>query len=298
MEIYQDVRNNGDKSPNEAEFRAYHLLSHVRDPDLERQIQKLPDEVYNDKLVQLALRFRKITTQNNVVERGVTNLVGALNLYTEFFRLVYSEETPFLMACLLETHFNEIRFYALKAISRSFHTKTKPYAIQRLQQVLGFDSVQKLQKFLGYYDIDIINVNGEVLVDLFNKEKLETTYKLNSFHEKAKYSPPYSTQLDDKVKGLDWKHFVNSGRPNTGVAFNSQPPTVEITSKPQQSGFVNLPVSRSPRRSIRLILLVCNRKRSLKHNLKPNLNLSKYRITLLKRIFSTSSWKLVQQPDQ
>lgn len=216
MEIYQDVRNNGGKSPNEAEFRAYHLLSHVRDPDLERQIQKLPDEVYNDKLVQLALRFRKITTQNNVVERGVTNLVGALNLYTEFFRLVYSEETPFLMACLLETHFNEIRFYALKAISRSFHTKTKPYAIQRLQQVLGFDSVQKLQKFLGYYDIDIINVNGEVLVDLFNKEKLETTYKLNSFHEKAKYSPPYSTQLDDKVKGLDWKHFVNSGRPNTG----------------------------------------------------------------------------------
>ncbi|KGR12010.1 hypothetical protein MG5_01642 [Candida albicans P57072] len=246
MEIYQDVRNNGGKSPNEAEFRAYHLLSHVRDPDLERQIQKLPDEVYNDKLVQLALRFRKITTQNNVVERGVTNLVGALNLYTEFFRLVYSEETPFLMACLLETHFNEIRFYALKAISRSFHTKTKPYAIQRLQQVLGFDSVQKLQKFLGYYDIDIINVNGEVLVDLFNKEKLETTYKLNSFHEKAKYSPPYSTQLDDKVRGLDWKHFVNSGRPNTGVALNLQPPTVEITSKPQQSGFVNLSSFKKP----------------------------------------------------
>ena len=57
------------KSLNEAEFRAYYHLSHVRDPDLERQIQKLPDEVYNDKLVQLALRFRKITTQNNVVER-------------------------------------------------------------------------------------------------------------------------------------------------------------------------------------------------------------------------------------
>ncbi|KAF6065057.1 SAC3/GANP/Nin1/mts3/eIF-3 p25 family protein [Candida albicans] len=244
MEIYQDVRNNGGKSPNEAEFRAYHLLSHVRDPDLERQIQKLPDEVYNDKLVQLALRFRKITTQNNVVERGVTNLV----------------ETPFLMACLLETHFNEIRFYALKAISRSFHTKTKPYAIQRLQQVLGFDSVQKLQKFLGYYDIDIINVNGEVLVDLFNKEKLETTYKLNSFHEKAKYSPPYSTQLDDKVKGLDWKHFVNSGRPNTGVALNLQPPTFAISTSGSGSSTLSTTTSISP-------------------------NLSKYRITLLKEYF-------------
>ena len=123
------------------------IIKSCKDPDLERQIQKLPDEVYNDKLVQLALRFRKITTQNNVVERGVTNLVGALNLYTEFFRLVYSEETPFLMACLLETHFNEIRFYALKAISRSFHTKTKPYAIQRLQQVLGFDSDRNYKNF-------------------------------------------------------------------------------------------------------------------------------------------------------
>lgn len=75
---------------------------------------------------------------------------------------------------------------------------------------------------------------------------METTYKLNSFHEKAKYSPPYSTQLDDKVKGLDWKHFVNSGRPNTGVALNLQPPTVEITSKPQQSGFVNLSSFKKP----------------------------------------------------
>lgn len=246
MEIYQDVRNNGGKSPNEAEFRAYHLLSHIRDPDLERQIQKLPDEIYNDKLVQLALRFRKITTQNNVVERGVPNLVGALNLYTEFFRLVYSDETPFLMACLLETHFNEIRFYALKAISRSFHTKTKPYTIQRLQQVLGFDSIEKLQKFLNYYDIDIINVNGEVLVDLFNKEKLETTYKLNSFHEKAKYSPPYSTQLDNKYKGLDWKFFVNSGRPNTGIELNSQPPTVEVVSNPQSSDFANVTSFKKP----------------------------------------------------
>lgn len=62
-------------------------------------------KIYNDKLVQLALRFRKITTQNNVVERGVTNLVGALNLYTEFFRLVYSEETTFLNGVFIRDPF-------------------------------------------------------------------------------------------------------------------------------------------------------------------------------------------------
>lgn len=110
MEIYQDVRNNGGSSPNEAEFRAYHLLSHIRDPELERQIQNLPDYIYQDGKVQLALNMRKIISQNNIVERGVTNLIGALDFYVEFFRDVYSDATPLLMACLLETHFSEIRF--------------------------------------------------------------------------------------------------------------------------------------------------------------------------------------------
>ncbi|RCK55221.1 Nuclear mRNA export protein SAC3 [Candida viswanathii] len=232
MEIYQDVRTNGGKSPNEAEFRAYHLLSHVRDPDLERQIQNLPNSIYQDPKVQLALRFRNIMTQNNVVERGVTNLVGALNSYSEFFRLVYSDETPLLMACLLETHFNEVRFYALKAMSRSYHTKTKPYPLARLQEVLGYDSPEKLIKFLSYYEIDTLNVNGEVFVDLFNKEKLEKQYKLNSFLEKAKYSPPYSTQLDKKYNGQDLKSFVNSGLPNRLIKFDTQPIVIKPKSAP------------------------------------------------------------------
>lgn len=223
MEIYQDVRTNGGRAPNEAEFRAYHLLSHVRDPDLERQIQNLPNDVYQDSKVQLALKFRNIMTQNNVVERGVTNLVGALNLYIEFFRLVYSDETPLLMACLLETHFNEVRFYALKAMSRSYHTKTRPYSLTRLQEVLGYDSPEKLIKFLNYYEIDTVNVNGEICVDLFNKDKLEKKYKLNSFLDKAKYSPPYSSQLDRKYNGQDLKSFVNSGRPNNMTKFDNQP---------------------------------------------------------------------------
>ncbi|KAL6452564.1 SAC3 Nuclear mRNA export protein SAC3 [Candida maltosa Xu316] len=231
MEIYQDVRTNGGKSPNEVEFRAYHLLSHVRDPDLERQIQNLPNDIFQDSKVQLALNFRNIMTQNNVVERGVTNLVGALNLYTEFFRLVYSDETPLLMACLLETHFNEVRFYALKAMSRSFHTKTKPYSLTTLQHVLGFDSMDKLIKFLKYYEIDIVNNNGEALVDLFNKEKLEKQYKLNSYHEKAKFSPPYSSQLDRKYNQQSLKSFVNSGLPNNLIKFE----TKIINIKPKES---------------------------------------------------------------
>ncbi|KAG5417238.1 SAC3 [Candida metapsilosis] len=222
MEIYQDVRNNGGSSPNEAEFRAYHLLSHIRDPELERQIQNLPEHIYRDERVQLALNLRKIISQNNIVERGVTNLIGALDLYVEFFRVVYSDATPLLMACLLETHFSEIRFYALKAMSRSFHTRGKPYPMGTLRNLLGFDSSDKFMKFLKYYEIDVVIEDGETLVDLFNKDKLEKQYKLNSFYEKPKYPPVYSSQLDRKLKGTDLKRIINSGRPNVTFHLKSK----------------------------------------------------------------------------
>ncbi|KAI3406754.2 SAC3 [Candida oxycetoniae] len=241
MEIYQDVRNNGGKCANEAEFRAYHLLSHIRDPDLERQIQNLPNEIYNASHVQIALQLRKLASQNNVVERGVKNLVGALNMYVEFFRTVYNEQTPLLIACLLETQFSEIRFYALKAMARSFHSKGKGYSLLMLQDALGFDSSEKLLAFLKYYEIETIEQNGEVLVDLFNQEKLKLQYKLNSFQEKPKYPPVYSRQIDQKINGHDLKHFITSGFPNTTFNLNSdskkavQPYPFEHDFKPSPS---------------------------------------------------------------
>ncbi|KAI5954093.1 SAC3 [Candida margitis] len=247
MEIYQDVRNNGGSSPNEAEFRAYHLLSHIRDPELERQIQNLPDHIYQDGRVQLALNLRKIISQNNIVERGVKNLIGALDLYVEFFRIVYSDATPLLMACLLETHFSEIRFYALKAMSRTFHTRGKPYQMDTLRNLLGFDSSEKLIKFLKYYEIDIVIENGETLVDLFNKEKLEKQYKLNSFYDKPKYPPIHSSQLNRKLKGNDLKSIINSGTPNVSFYLKSNndviTPTRKLTSNPVATSFQPSPTT-------------------------------------------------------
>lgn len=234
-ESYQDVRNHGGTCPNEAEFRAYHLISHFRDPELEREIQLLPDSIMKDPQVQLALRFRNIMSQNNMVERGFVNSVGAMNLFVEFFKLVYSDETPFLMACLLETHFNEIRFYALKAMARSYHTKGKAFLATSLQHMLGFDSIEKLVKFVTYYEVDTINDNGTLLIDLFNKEKLETTYKLNSLHDKPKLSQAYSIQLDLKVQRYSLREFINSGKSNSNLNIkggNLNQIAPQVTAKP------------------------------------------------------------------
>lgn len=233
-EIYQDVRNNGGRCPNEAEFRAYHLISHFRDPELEREIQTLPDDVLQSKEVKLALRFRTLMTQNNVVERGTVNSVGALNLFVEFFRLVYSPETPYLLACLLETHFNEYRFYALKTMTRAYHTKGRAFLAESLQRMLGFDSIEKLAAFVQYYEVDTFEEDGTLLIDLFNKEKLEKKYKLNTYSEKPKLSQAYSLQIDEKARGYTSRDFVNSGHSNADLQLkrDAQPVINLVIRKP------------------------------------------------------------------
>lgn len=236
LEIYQDVRNHGGEAPNEAEFRAYYLLSHIRDPEQEREIQTLPPHILENNFVQLALMFRNTVLQSDIVERGYTNTAGSLSMFLEFFRMVYSPQVPFLMSCLLETHFNEIRFYALKSMSRSYHTKSKPYSAEKLLHFLGFDTVDKLVKFVQYYDIDVVEdpTNGSVAVDLFNKEKWERKYKLNSLHDKPKLSQPYSPQLDVKFPRNNLKQLIDSGFSNADLKikkssiFKVLPPTKTV----------------------------------------------------------------------
>lgn len=221
MEMYQDVRNHGGVCPNEAEFRAYHLLSHFRDPELEREIQTLPGHVFNDRQVQLALQFRLLMSQNNIVERGYTNKIGAANMFVKFFELAFSESTPVLMGCLLETHFNEIRFYALKSLSRSYHTGGKALLGSALEQMLGFDSMHSMVNFVHYYEVETFTDEENVLlVDLCNKEKLDTVYKLKALTDKPKRSPATSEKIDARLRRQPLKSYVNAGLPNTDLKIN------------------------------------------------------------------------------
>lgn len=217
MEIYQDVRNHGGFCPNEAEFRAYHLLSHFRDPELERELQTLPDAVFTDPRVQLALRFRLLMSQNFKTERGHTNKVGAANMFVKFFQMACHSSTPALMACLLETHFNEIRFYSLKSLSRSYHTGGKALLGTALQQMLGFDSLQDMIEFVSYYEVDTIYDGETFLVDLCNKEKLENAYKLKSIAEKPKRLPAFSLKIDAILKENPLRFYVDSGLSNSDL---------------------------------------------------------------------------------
>ena len=220
MEMYQDVRNHGGVCPNEAEFRAYHLLSHYRDPEVEREVQTLPDPIFKDPQVQLALRFRVLMSQNNIIERGHTNKVGAANMFVRFFELAYSHQIPVLMACLLETHFQELRFYALKSLSRSYHSGGTALLGTALEDMLGFDSLEEMSCFVLYYEVDTFFEDGVLLVDLCNNEKLDAVYKLKSLTDKPKRALATSKRIDQRLRANPLKSYVNFGVPNTDLKLS------------------------------------------------------------------------------
>ncbi len=97
--MYDDVRSRGGTCPNEAEFRAYELISKIDDTELDRNLQRLPDTIISAPVLQRAIFLR------GLILRGV----GRLDLYSAFFRAIFDGHTPFLLACLAEIHFNMIR---------------------------------------------------------------------------------------------------------------------------------------------------------------------------------------------
>ncbi|KAK9480940.1 SAC3/GANP/Nin1/mts3/eIF-3 p25 family-domain-containing protein [Lipomyces japonicus] len=176
-EFYADARKKGAQCPNEAEFQAYRLLSHLRDPDIDRQIQDLPKNIFLDPQIQLALELRSLAQQNNITERGYINTENAQNLFVRFFRLVNSSSTPFLFACLAEVHFNDVRLWALKSMAAGYHKRGKPYLASALAQMLGCDDEKELLNMCEYWEIPIKESDGNMCVNVTGWNESTVTSK-------------------------------------------------------------------------------------------------------------------------
>ncbi|KAI8324327.1 hypothetical protein GQ54DRAFT_256523, partial [Martensiomyces pterosporus] len=122
IELYDDHRRLGVVCPNEAEFYAYYIASHLRDSDAKRVAERLPGRIFTAPIVQQALKLHRLSqTSNEIVSRQQPpNLFAALNLTTQFFRAVSSDDTPLLLACLVEYEFPSIRRAGLKAMNMAF----------------------------------------------------------------------------------------------------------------------------------------------------------------------------------
>ncbi|KAK9372019.1 SAC3/GANP/Nin1/mts3/eIF-3 p25 family-domain-containing protein [Lipomyces chichibuensis] len=193
-ELYLDARKHGAQCPNEAEFQAYRLLSHLRDPDVDRQIQDLPRNIFLDSNVQLALELRSLAQQNNITERGYTNTENAQNMFIRFFKLVKSSAVPYLMACLAEVHFNDIRMWALKSMAPGYHKRGKPYIAPHLVQFLGCDDETELFELCDHWELTRKVVDAVQCVDVTSWNDLRAI-------EKGPLRQAYSKRLVESKRG-------------------------------------------------------------------------------------------------
>ena len=159
MYYYDDCRPKFE-SPNEAEFRAYSIILEIRakSHDLQARVQSLPQRIVADSRVQTAMRLQAASgkirnVQNMLSPLTRTSTVGGGD-YTNFWTIVHSGSTTYLMACASEVAFNFIRARTLETMERSyraggqFRPKFDDFTLDDLMESLGFDDDEQTQKFL------------------------------------------------------------------------------------------------------------------------------------------------------
>lgn len=148
------MRSEGIPCPNEAEFRAYHMLSHLRDPDMIRQAQRLPMHIFQDPYIQVAAEIHALTRRNNDIHRRAKiQSEASPNFFSRFFKLVAGAPTTYLMACLLEVNFVEIRKGALKAMNKCYLDQHRGFPVEDLVAILGFDDAEECIANCEEYDL-------------------------------------------------------------------------------------------------------------------------------------------------
>lgn len=163
-EFYDDARlmDPPVETPNEPEFRAYNILTHLRDPDIIWSTELLPLSVITSPLLQSALRLHSLA-QNANHARGEK---VTINGWSRFFKLLAQPEIPYLFACILSTHFNDIRVGALRSMKMAYIPQHSAYPIRTLANVLGCDDEEEAIGLCEACGLDVTAGAGAPTVEL------------------------------------------------------------------------------------------------------------------------------------
>jgi hypothetical protein len=158
-EFYEDARHEGRDCPHEAEFRAYYLITHLRDPDTIRQIELLPPHIFRNDHVQAALRLHALAQRNNESrgERGrrPANSEASLNAFSRFFKAIARDDTSYLLACLAETHFADVRRGALVCLRKAYMAQHPEYPLPKLARILGCDGTLQCAEIAENFGLEV-----------------------------------------------------------------------------------------------------------------------------------------------
>ncbi|KAI9826836.1 MAG: hypothetical protein M1832_005775 [Thelocarpon impressellum] len=163
MEFYDLSAFRSLKCPNEAEFRAYNIVMHFHDQDIEREAMNLGrerPELYNHPRIQRALELYAAVTNTHDLHgplRPSASNPIAQNNVAKFFRLVRSSQISYTMACVAEIHFNHIRKNALTALRAGFRSPAtmQDCSLRHLKDMLGFDNEVQVRAFCEACGMDV-----------------------------------------------------------------------------------------------------------------------------------------------
>ncbi len=169
-EFYDDARLSDPPipTPNEAEFRSYNILTHLRDPDIIWSTELLPPAVFHHPLLQTALALHSLA-QRSALARGER---ASPNAFSRFFKLLESTEVPYLFACLLSSHFADIRRNGLEALRGAYLVQHSGLPGRRLVKMLGCDDEDEVKEICEAFGVATeVGEDGQLLVQL-NKSTL------------------------------------------------------------------------------------------------------------------------------
>ena len=196
---YYDDHGSRIDFPNEAEFRAYLVLFEIQNPeapDLEHRLHSWPRNLLDAQRVQTALKLYK-AAGNTLLDQGPLQpsapFVIAQGASGKFWDILASRSVSYIMACVAEIHFADVRFAALDAIWQSCKSapgaqqaRSRDWGLSELTNFLGFDSDEDTKDFCEACDIRFAtDDNGEeYLKPTANPaKKLESAFRLTLARE-------------------------------------------------------------------------------------------------------------------
>lgn len=224
---YNRKGNPNFRSPREAEFRSYLLLSHINDPDIERQIQLLPQDIFDDPRIQLAITLRGMLQQAyGIQQKDVKE--NAPTLFAGLFQAIATDKNvSFLTSCLIESHFQDTRFGALASMARAYHPRGKPYVLSRLTKLLGFSNEDDTASFCKSYGMTVVTDE---------QQQLAVNVAPSSLNPQTSFANLFAPYIDVKKGSQSWPSCIY----NDSLASGSTPAVVV---PPQRSPFQTLPTS-------------------------------------------------------
>lgn len=190
---YDDHRNQID-FPNEAEFRAYHIIMAIQGqfPDIEDRIQSWPPHLIADARVQTALRLYQ-AAGDTLFDHGPLRPTApspvARNNSGNFWTIMNSGAVGYHLACVAEMYFNQVRFVALsclvtsaKSAPQSQQQKSRDWTIVAVSEYLGFDLDEQTVDFCATFGLSFQK-------DAQNVTYLDVASYGTSSLDRAFYSP-------------------------------------------------------------------------------------------------------------